>query len=126
MEKLSWLRQILEWQKDARIDEFMENLKIDLFTDEVFVFTPKGDVKSLRCRIKPHRFCLLHPQRHRQQDDWCKVNGRIVNLDYELKNGDIVEIITSSTSNGHSRDWLKISRPLKPETRSISGLKGEA
>ena len=126
VEKLSWLRQILEWQKDARDpDEFMENLKIDLFTDEVFVFTPKGDVKSLRAGSNPIDFAYSIHSAIGNRMIGAKVNGRIVNLDYELKNGDIVEIITSSASNGHSRDWLKIVKTSQARNKINQWFKKE-
>lgn len=126
VEKLSWLRQILEWQKDARDpDEFMENLKIDLFTDEVFVFTPKGDVKSLRAGSNPIDFAYSIHSAIGNRMIGAKVNGRIVNLDYELKNGDIVEIITSSASNGPSRDWLKIVKTSQARNKINQWFKKE-
>jgi (p)ppGpp synthetase, RelA/SpoT family len=126
MEKLSWLRQILEWQKDARDpDEFMENLKIDLFTDEVFVFTPKGDVKSLRAGSTPIDFAYAIHSDIGNRMVGAKVNGRIVNLDYELKNGDIVEIITSSASTGPSRDWLKIVKTSQARNKINQWFKKE-
>lgn len=125
-EKLSWLRQMLDWQKDARDpDEFMENLKIDLFTDEVFVFTPKGDVKSLRAGSTPIDFAYLIHSAVGNRMIGAKVNGRIVNLDYELKNGDIVEIITSSASNGPSRDWLKIAKTSQARSKINQWFKKE-
>ncbi len=108
-EKLKWLRQMLEWQneiKDTR--EFMETLKVDLFTDEVYVFTPKGDVVDLPVESNPIDYAY---KIHSQIGNRCigaKINGRIVPLDYKLQNGDIVEVITSSIANGPSRDWLKI------------------
>src|SRR6056297_2585180 len=107
-EKLSWLRQLLEWQKDLQEpQEFMKALKIDLFEDEVFVFTPKGDVMSLPRGGTPIDFAY---HIHTEVGHNCvgaKVNGKIVPLEYELNNGDIVNIITSKKSTGPSKDWLK-------------------
>ena len=111
-ERLAWLRQMLEWQtelKDPR--EFMEALKIDLFEDEVFVFTPKGDVVSLRRGSTPIDFAYTI---HTEVGHHCvgaKVNGSIVTLDYELQMGDRVEILTNKSS-WPSRDWLNIVRDL--------------
>ncbi|NPV70625.1 MAG: bifunctional (p)ppGpp synthetase/guanosine-3',5'-bis(diphosphate) 3'-pyrophosphohydrolase [Firmicutes bacterium] len=110
-EKLAWLRQVLEWQRelgDAR--EFMESLKIDLFDDEVFVFTPKGDVIDLPAGSTPIDFAY---QIHTDVGHRCigaKVNGRIVTLDYKLKNGDIIEVLTSKQSAGPSWDWMQIAK----------------
>lgn len=107
-ERLAWLRQMLEWQtelKDPR--EFMEALKIDLFEDEVFVFTPKGDVQSLRRGSTPIDFAYAI---HTEVGHHCvgaKVNGSIVPLGYELQMGDRIEILTNKSS-GPSRDWLNI------------------
>src|SRR6056297_2927655 len=107
-QKLSWLRQLLEWQKDLQEpQEFMKALKIDLFEDEVFVFTPKGDVMSLPRGGTPIDFAY---HIHTEVGHNCvgaKVNGKIVPLEYELNNGDIVSIITSKKSTGPSKDWLK-------------------
>ncbi len=108
-ERLSWLRQMLEWQselKDPR--EFMESLKIDLFEDEVFVFTPKGDVISLRSGSTPIDFAYAI---HTDVGHSCvgaKVNNAIVPLGYKLQMGDIVEILTSKSAQGPSKDWLNI------------------
>ncbi len=106
--KLAWLRQLLDWQKETQDpDEFMENLKIDLFTDEVFVFTPRGDVKCLKAGSTPIDFAYSIHSAIGNRMIGAKVNGKIETLDYALNNGDIVEIITSSAGKGPSRDWLK-------------------
>ncbi|WP_246566701.1 RelA/SpoT family protein [Tissierella simiarum] len=125
-EKLTWLRQLLEWQKDLKDPkEFMETLKIDFFTDEVFVFTPRGDVINLPNGSTPVDFAY---RVHTAVGNNCvgaKVDGRIVPLDYKLKNGNIVEVITSTNSNGPSRDWLKIvkSNQAKNKIRQWFKLK---
>ncbi|WBW50652.1 bifunctional (p)ppGpp synthetase/guanosine-3',5'-bis(diphosphate) 3'-pyrophosphohydrolase [Peptoniphilus equinus] len=107
-ENLTWLRQLLEWQKDlSDPDDFMETLKIDFFADEVFVFTPQGDVINLPEGSTPLDFAY---RIHSQVGNTCtgaKINGRIVPLDYQLKSGDIIEVITNANS-GPSLDWLKI------------------
>ncbi|MDO9536514.1 MAG: bifunctional (p)ppGpp synthetase/guanosine-3',5'-bis(diphosphate) 3'-pyrophosphohydrolase [Bacillota bacterium] len=107
-EKLSWLRQLMDWQQDLKdAHEFMEHLKIDLFADEVFVFTPRGDAIDLPAGSVPLDFAY---KIHTDIGNHCigaKINGRIVPLEYKLKTGDIVEILTSKQGNP-SRDWLKI------------------
>lgn len=117
-ERLAWLRQILEWQselKDPR--EFMENLKIDLFEDEVFVFTPKGDVISLRAGSTPIDFAY---NIHTDVGHSCigaKVNNAIVPLGYKLQMGDIVEILTSKSAQGPSKDWLNIVTTTRAKSK---------
>lgn len=108
--KMSWLRQLLEWHQDMRDpNEFVNSVKMDVFSDEVFVFTPQGDVIDLPIRSVPIDFAY---RIHTGVGNSCvgaKVNGKIVPLDYKLSNGDIVEVITSKQSNGPSRDWLNIA-----------------
>lgn len=108
-QKLSWLRQLLEWHQDLRDPrEFLETVKLDVFADEVFVFTPKGDVVDLPAGAIPLDFAY---KIHTDVGHRCigaRVNGKIVPLEYKLSNGDIVEILTSKQSSGPSRDWLNI------------------
>jgi len=124
--KLSWLRQILDWQedlKDAR--EFMEGLKLDLFDDVVFVFTPKGDVIEFPAGSTPLDFAY---RVHTQVGHSCigaMVNDKIVSLDYALRNGDRVEILTSKQSRGPSRDWLKIAKTSQAKTKIRQWFKKE-
>jgi len=124
-EKLSWLRQLLEWQQDYRdAHEFMENLKIDLFTDEVFVFTPKGDVIDLPQGSIPLDFAYRIHTDIGNQCTGARVNGRLVPLNYTLKTGDIVEIITSKQGSP-SRDWLKMVKTSTAKNRIRNWFKKE-
>ncbi|AEG15654.1 (p)ppGpp synthetase I, SpoT/RelA [Desulfofundulus kuznetsovii DSM 6115] len=125
-QKLAWLRQILEWQRELRdAREFMESLKIDLFADSVFVFTPKGDVIELPAGSVPIDFAY---RVHTEVGHRCvgaRVNGRIVPLDYQLKNGDIVEILTSKNAVGPSRDWLNVVKTSQAKNRIRQWFKRE-
>ncbi|GAB6181975.1 bifunctional (p)ppGpp synthetase/guanosine-3',5'-bis(diphosphate) 3'-pyrophosphohydrolase [Desulfotomaculum defluvii] len=116
--KLAWIRQMLDAQHDTRdAREFMENLKVDLFSQSVFVFTPKGDVMELPAGAIPLDFAYRIHTDVGHRTVGAKINGRIVPLDYKLKNGNIVEIITSKVSNGPSRDWLNIVKTPQAKSR---------
>jgi len=107
-EKLQWLRQIMDWQSETKdAGEFMESLRVDLFHDEVYVFTPKGEVKSLPAGSTPVDFAYAIHTDVGHRCIGAKVEGRIVPLTYRLQSGDIVEILTSKTPQGPSRDWLQ-------------------
>ena len=105
-----WVRKLLESQQDTDPDEFVHSLRVDMFADEVFVFTPNGDVKSLPANATPIDFAYSIHSAVGNSMTGARVNGRIVTFETPLKNGDIVEIITSKNAHGPSRDWMKICK----------------
>ena len=117
-EKLSWLREAIEWQKETNDDrDFMSKLKFDLFEEDVFVFTPKGDIKSMPAGSTPVDLAYaIHEQvGHRMVG--AKINSKIVPIMTKLQNGDIVEILTSDNAKGPSRDWLKIVKTTQARNK---------
>ncbi len=125
-ERLTWLRQILEWQKELKDPmEFMENLKIDLLQYEVYTFTPKGDVKVLPLGSTPVDFAYAIHTEIGHSCVGAKINNKIVPLDRRLKSGDIVEILTTKTSSGPSKDWLKFIKTSSAKTRIKAWFKKE-
>jgi GTP diphosphokinase / guanosine-3',5'-bis(diphosphate) 3'-diphosphatase len=125
--KLKWLRSMLDWQKDLSDPrEFMETLRTDLFEDEVYVFTPKGEVKSLAAGATPLDFAY---EVHTEIGHRCvgaRVNGKIVPLHYELCSGDIVEILTAKRERGPSRDWLAMVKTTRARNKIKQWFKAES
>lgn len=121
-----WLRDMLEWQKDTTdADEFMEGFKVDLFEDEVFVFTPKGEVINLPADSSPIDFAYRIHTDIGNKMVGAKVNGNMVSLDYHLKTGEIVDIITSNTNKGPSIHWLNIVKSNQAKSKIRSWFKKE-
>jgi len=126
-QKLSWLRSLLEWQNEVGdAESFLDTVKVDLFQDEVYVFTPKGDVLNLPADSSPVDFAY---RIHTEVGHRCigaKVNGRMVPLDYELQNGEIVEILTSKGPHGPSRDWLNFVKSASAKERIRKWFKSQS
>ena len=117
-DKLAWLRETLEWQKDTEDpDEFLKTLKTELFEDEVYVFTPKGQIKALPRDATPIDFAYYIHAEVGHKMVGCKINSKMMPIVTKLKSGDIVEIITSDTSKGPSRDWLKFVKSSSAKTK---------
>lgn len=125
-DKLAWLRESLEWQKDMQDpQEFLETLKTELFEDEVYVFTPKGAIKVLPRGGTPIDFAYSIHEEIGNHMTGCKINSKMMPIITELKSGDIVEIITSDNSKGPSRDWLKFVKSTKAKNKINSWFKKE-
>jgi GTP diphosphokinase / guanosine-3',5'-bis(diphosphate) 3'-diphosphatase len=125
-QKLSWLRLLMEWQKEVTdAESFVDAVKVDIFQDEVFVFSPKGDVRNLPAGSTPVDFAY---RIHTEVGHRCigaKVNGRMVPLDYELNNGEIVEILTTKAPHGPSRDWLQFVKSASAKERIRKWFKSQ-
>lgn len=126
-EKLSWLRQILEWQQDTDNREFLSLLKggLDLFNEDVYCFTPNGDVKNLPNGSTPVDFAYSVHSAVGNKMVGARVNGKLVNIDYKIQNGDRIEILTSQNSRGPSRDWLNIVKSTQARNKINQWFKKE-
>jgi GTP diphosphokinase / guanosine-3',5'-bis(diphosphate) 3'-diphosphatase len=124
-EKMTWLRQLVEAEGEQDPAEFLESLKVDLFEDEVFVFTPKGEVKNLSAGSTPLDFAYAVHTDVGHRTVGAKVNGSIVPLHYQLKSGDIVEVLTAKQNRGPSRDWLKLVRTSRARNKIRAFFKEE-
>ena len=120
-----WIRRLLENQEDTDAEEFIHSLKVDLFSDEVFVFTPRGDVVNLPAGATPIDFAYSIHSAIGNTMVGAKVNGRMVGFDYQLHNGDVVEINTSKSAHGPSRDWMKIAKSSEARSKIRQWFKRE-
>ena len=120
-----WIRRLLENQEDADAEEFIHSLKIDMFSDEVFVFTPRGDVINLPAGATPIDFAYSIHSAIGNTMVGAKVNGRMVGFDYQLHNGDVVEISTSKAAHGPSRDWMKTAKSSEARSKIRQWFKRE-
>ena len=123
--KYEWVRRLLENQEGTDAEEFIHSLKVDMFADEVFVFTPNGDVQNLPAGATPIDFAYAIHSAVGNRMIGAKVNNRIVTLDHVLKNGDIVEILTSKNAKGPSRDWMKIAKSNEARSKIRQWFKKE-
>ena len=123
--EFEWVRRLLESQQDTDPDEFVHSLRVDMFSDEVFVFTPNGDVKSLPAGATPIDFAYSVHSAVGNSMTGARVNGRIVTFETPLKNGDIVEIITSKNAHGPSRDWMKLCKSNEARNKIRQWFKKE-
>ena len=125
-DKLAWLRESLEWQKEMQDpQEFLDTLKTELFEDEVYVFTPKGAIKVLPRRATPIDFAYSIHEEIGNHMTGCKINSKMMPIITELKSGDIIEVITSDNSKGPSRDWLKFVKSTKAKNKINGWFKRE-
>ena len=123
--RYEWVRRLLENQEGADAEDFIHSLKVDMFADEVFVFTPNGDVQNLPAGATPIDFAYAIHSAVGNRMVGAKVNGRIVTFDHVLKNGDIVEIMTSKAAKGPSRDWMKIAKSSEARSKIRQWFKKE-
>ena len=123
--KYEWVRRLLENQEGADAEDYIHSLKVDMFSDEVFVFTPNGDVQNLPAGATPIDFAYAIHSAVGNRMVGAKVNNRIVTLDHVLKNGDIVEIMTSKNAKGPSRDWMKIAKSSEARSKIRQWFKKE-
>ena len=124
-EAFEWARKLLESQQDVDAEEFVRTMRVDLFADEVFVFPPRGDVITLPAGATPIDFAYNIHSAVGNHMTGAKVNGRMVTFDTPLKNGDIVEVITSKSAHGPSRDWMKIARSSEARSKIRQWFKKE-
>ena len=123
--RYEWVRRLLENQEGADAEDFIHSLKVDMFADEVFVFTPQGDVINLPAGATPIDFAYTIHSAVGNHMTGAKVNGRIVQFDYHLRNGDVVEVMTSKSAHGPSRDWVKIARSSNARSKIRQWFKRE-
>lgn len=124
-ETFTWIRQLLESGQDTQAEDFIQNIKVELFADEVFVFTPKGDVINMPAGATPIDFAYAIHSAVGNRLTGCKIDGKIAPIDATLKNGNIVDILTSKKTHGPSRDWLKIVKTSEARNKMKAWFKKE-